>query len=83
MPKIETFVYLSTYSLFCITNTTFFFLVLFPTNTVKVIWQLSSFIGGGRPQVAHCALFQARAGTRVESTFHEEAEYIASIYDQE
>ena len=39
-------------------------------NTLNVIWRLSSFTGGGRPQVPLCALLQARAGTRVEpSTF--------------
>ena len=34
-------------------------------NDVKVIWRLSSFNGGGRPQVPLRALFQARACTRV------------------
>jgi hypothetical protein len=35
-----------------------------------VIWQLSRFIGGGRPQVPFYALFQTQTGTRVEpSTF--------------
>ena len=29
----------------------------------RVIWQLSSFTGGGRPQVHLRALFQAQAGT--------------------
>jgi hypothetical protein len=29
------------------------------TYTVMVIWQLSSFTGGGRPQVPLLALFQA------------------------
>jgi hypothetical protein len=44
----------------------FFFRVLHRTNTVKVIWQLSSFTGGRRPQVPFHALFQAWTGTRVE-----------------
>jgi hypothetical protein len=33
-------------------------LVLRRTNTVQVIWRLSSFTGGGIPQVSFRALFQ-------------------------
>ena len=41
------------------------------TNTVKVTWWLSSFTGGGTPQVPLRALFQARTDTWVEPpTFH-------------
>ena len=36
--------------------------VLSHANTVKVIWQLSSFTGGGSPKGPLCALFQAQAG---------------------
>ena len=37
----------------------FFWWVLCYTNTVKVIWRLSSFADGGRPQVSLRSLFQA------------------------
>jgi hypothetical protein len=30
------------------------------TNTLKVIWQLTSFTGGERPHVPLCALFKAQ-----------------------
>ena len=36
--------------------------VLRRTNTVMIIWRLSSFTGGGRPHVPLRPLFQARAG---------------------
>ena len=45
----------------------YFYRVLRRTNTVKVKWRLPSFTGRGRPQVPLHALFQAPAGTRVES----------------
>jgi hypothetical protein len=35
--------------------------------TITVIWKLSSFTGGERPQVPHTALFQAQASTLIES----------------
>ena len=41
----------------------FFGWILCRTNTVDAIWRLSSFTGGGRPQVPLRALFQARVGT--------------------
>ena len=41
----------------------FFGWVLRHTNTVEVIWGLSSFTSGGRPQVPFHALFQAQVGT--------------------
>ena len=37
--------------------------ILRRTNTVNVIWRLSSFTGGGRPHEPLLVLFQARAGT--------------------
>ena len=40
--------------------------VLRLTNTVQVIWWLSSFTGGGRPRVPLRALFQSQVGTWVE-----------------
>ena len=36
------------------------------TNTVKIISQLSSFTGGGRPRVRLRVLFKAQEGTWVE-----------------
>ena len=46
------------YHILCI----LFWEVLYHASTVQVIWQLSSFTGGGRPQVP-LSTFQARAGT--------------------
>ena len=43
-----------------------FGLVLCRTNTVNVIWRLSNFNGGRRPQVPLRGLFQARADAWVE-----------------
>ena len=40
--------------------------VLYHTNTVKVIWYVSSCIDGGRPKVPLHTLFQAVASTRIE-----------------
>ena len=40
--------------------------VLRRTNTVNVVWRLSSFTGGGRPQVLLHASLQARADTGEE-----------------
>ena len=40
--------------------------VLRLTNTLKVIWRLSNFTGGGRPRVPLRALFQARVNALLE-----------------
>ena len=37
--------------------------VLRHTNTVKIIWRLSSFVDGGNQQVTLRALFQTQAGS--------------------
>jgi hypothetical protein len=40
--------------------------VIYRTNTEKVLWCLSSFTGGGRPQVSLRTLFQAQAGRTID-----------------
>ena len=47
-------------------SSSFILVGVYVAPTLKVIWWLSSFTGGGRPQVSHHALFLARAGTWVE-----------------
>ena len=44
-------------------------LFLCHANTVKVIWQFSSFTGGGRPQMPLHVLFHAQAGTYTITLF--------------
>ena len=56
----------------------FFGWVLHCTNTVMEIWRLSSFTGGGRPQVPFCALFQAQVGTQVEQLMFRNSEKTGS-----
>jgi hypothetical protein len=52
---------------FVSTMTTFFLgRVSCRTNTVSVIWRISSSTGGGRPQVPICTVFKAQTGTWVE-----------------
>jgi hypothetical protein len=54
-------IYLKTKSFTCL-----FDLVLHHADTVKFVWQRSSFIGGGRHRVHFRALFKARTDTRVK-----------------
>ena len=56
--------------------------VLHHTNTVKVIWGLSSFTGKGRPQVPLRALFQAQAVTRVEPLMFRKLNWIAFLHER-
>jgi hypothetical protein len=58
--------------------------VLRRTNTASVIWQLFSLIDGGRPQVSLFLLFQAQAGTWVEtSTFRKLAGQLSNLKESE
>ena len=64
-------------------NRSFFGWTLRRTNTANVIWRLSFFTGGGRPQVTLRALFQARAGTRVELPHMKESKVPGGMVSEE